>query len=62
MAVAAVAIAAALYLALAYLGYCVSGSGSATGALVVVPDDRVVGKVSKLIGFTGLSNPHTYRR
>ena len=43
-----------------YLAVCVSGSRCATGALVVVADNRVVGKVSKFVGW-GLSDPTTAR-
>jgi hypothetical protein len=44
-----------------YLAVCVSGTKCAAGALVVVPDDRVIGKVNKFIGFNGLTDPTTYR-
>jgi hypothetical protein len=45
-----------------YLAVCVSGSRCTTGVLVVVPDNRVIGKVNKFVGFNGLTNPTTYRR
>lgn len=44
-----------------YLAYCISGTRCVAGTLVVVPDDRVVGKVSKFIGFNGLTDPTSYR-
>ena len=45
-----------------YLAYCISGTRCAAGMLVVVPDDRIVGKVNKFIGFNGFTDPTTYRR
>jgi hypothetical protein len=45
-----------------YLAFCVSGSGCTTGALVVIPDDRVVGQVRTFVGFSGLASPTSYRR
>jgi hypothetical protein len=45
-----------------YLAVCVSGSRCTTGALVVVPDNRIVGKVNKFVGFNGLTSPTTYLR
>jgi hypothetical protein len=44
-----------------YLAFCVSGSKCIAGTLLVIPDDRIVGKVNKFIGFNGLTNPTTYR-
>ena len=44
-----------------YLAVCVAGSGCRTGELIVVPDNRIVGKVSHFIGFTGLADPTSYR-
>jgi len=45
-----------------YLAVCVSGSRCTSGSLVVVPDNRIVGKVNKFVGFNGLTDPTTYRR
>jgi hypothetical protein len=45
-----------------YLAVCVSGTGCTTGEQLVVPDDRVVGKVSRFVGLDGLTSPTSYRR
>lgn len=45
-----------------YLAFCVAGSNCTAGKLVVVTDNRIVGKVNKFIGFNGLTDPTTYRR
>lgn len=44
-----------------YLAVCVSGSRCASGDLVVVPDNRIIGKVNKFVGFRGLNSPTTHR-
>jgi hypothetical protein len=44
-----------------YLAVCVSGSRCHSGDLVVVPDNRIVGKVNRFVGFGGLTSPTTYR-
>jgi hypothetical protein len=45
-----------------YLAVCVSGSGCTTGALILVPNDRLVGQVHRFISWHGLAGPKTYRR
>ena len=44
-----------------YLAVCVVGSRCTSGDLVVVPDNRIVGKVSRFVGFGGLTSPTTHR-
>ncbi len=44
-----------------YLAVCVAGSRCASGDLVVVPDNRIVGKVSRFVGFRGITSPTTHR-
>lgn len=44
-----------------YLAVCISGNGCVSGELVVVPDNHVVGKVTKFAGFTGFRDPKSTR-
>jgi hypothetical protein len=44
-----------------YLAVCVSGGRCVAGSLVVVPDNHIVGKVNKFVGWGGLLDPPSYR-